>query len=83
MDDNNPTVVAANPKAVLDAAKEAITSPIKKRVGAKADQSTDILSEPKTAKGIVHYIPIRYHEWHEIVLNVGGSVSSKPTSLLS
>lgn len=55
MDDNSPVVAAANPKAVLDAAKDAITSPIKKRVGAKSDQSIDMLSEPKTAKGTSPY----------------------------
>jgi len=41
------------PKAVLDAAREAITSPIKKRVGSKNDlPSQEATPEPKTAKGI-------------------------------
>lgn len=48
MEDNSP-VVATNPKAVLDAAKEAITSPIKKRVGGKPEAEAQ--TEPKNAKG--------------------------------
>ena len=43
---------SANPKAVLDAAREAITSPIKKRVSNKQEtQATESQTEPKTAKG--------------------------------
>ncbi|KAF6038124.1 hypothetical protein EB796_003565 [Bugula neritina] len=44
-------VSSANPKAVLDAAREAITSPIKKRVGNRQDpQASDVPTEPKNAK---------------------------------
>ena len=43
---------SANPKAVLDAAREAITSPIKKRVSNKQEtQASESQTEPKTAKG--------------------------------
>lgn len=49
-------VSSANPKAVLDAAREAITSPIKKRVGNRQDpQASDVPTEPKNAKGMKLY----------------------------